>query len=157
MRYESWPRAVAAIKGLEDQRPIFLFANLLEDAQLAEFENGDESTEPDSDLIDYLRFPLSAFSLSPTRVIPRPTLSGNAFQPVNIRQIRDANGCWVLTRSDASTFERIASELNQKLTRSKNPEFEFEIQTQFVRLNNKDDARIPEWLSLFRVDLVPAN
>lgn len=153
MRYESWPRAVAAIEELDDERPVFLFANLLEDAQISGLESEGKANEVNDVLINYLRFPLAAFSVSPERVVPRPTLSGNAFQSKNIEQIIAAKGCWVLTRCDATTFARISRELNAGLEEIKDAEFN--VRTKFVRLTDDRDEWVPEWLSLFRIDLVP--
>ena len=153
MRYESWSRAVAAIKNLDDERPIFLFANLLEDAQIAKLEGEGKANEVTEVLTDYLRFPLTAFSVSPSRIVPRPTLSGIAFQPENIEQVIAADGCWVLTRSDPATFERIARELNTKLGQT--TDSDFSVQTKSVRLTDDTEVGIEEWLRLVRIDLLP--
>ena len=151
MRYENWPDAVAEIERLDDDRPIFLFANLLEDAQLAELEMPNKAVEIDASLIDYLRFPLTAFSIQNERVVPRPTLSGIAFQAEHIDRLVTAGGCWVLTRSDSGTFERIAGELYEKLGQI--DDADMSIRAKFVRLTSDRD-KVPEWLTLLCIDWV---
>ena len=152
MRYENWPDAVAEIERLDDDRPIFLFANLLEDAQLAELEMPNKAVEIDASLIDYLRFPLTAFSIQNERVVPRPTLSGIAFQAEHIDRAVVAGGCWVLTRGDSATFERIAGELYEKLGQI--DDADISIRAKLVRLA-RDRDKVPEWLTLLRIDWVP--
>ena len=152
MRYENWPDAVAEIERLDDDRPIFLFANLLEDAQLVELEKNNKANEIDTPLVDYLRFPLTAFSIQNERVVPRPTLSGIAFQPEHIDRAVASGGCWVLTRSDSATFERIAGELYEKLGQI--DDADISIRAKLVRLDSDTD-KVPEWLTLLRIDWVP--
>ena len=151
MRYENWPNAVAAINNLGDGRPVFLFANLLEDAQIAECEDANRAIP--SEQLDYLKFPLTAFAISPDQVIPRPTLVGNKFNSLDIEKIVAANSCWVFARTDAATFEWIAKSLNEKLSQAKLRGAGFEIKTKFVNLKSKVGQAVPEWLTLYRVDL----
>lgn len=149
LRFESWNRLIRAIhdSGNEEQ-PIFLFANLLEDEAVARSEQADESSGNlntlSADRRSYLKFPLTHASiLSEDRVRARPTHSGTPFSDSNIEEVIDKNGCWIILRGDPATVSRVVESFDRLM---KNRSIVY--QSSVMEKNAND---IPEWLSAIQI------
>ena len=114
MRFESWDATVKTIESeSKPEQVIFLFSNLLEDKLL-----GDPiaNAEADEALLEYLKFPLTwAGKLDSKRIIPRPTLQGDAFSQLQIDNAMNHSGFWVVIRGDEQTVLRISNQLGARL------------------------------------------
>lgn len=119
-RSENWKTPIEKINAVksEPDYPVFLFANVIEDA--------DASRVADLRFQKYLLFPLS-WPYSLDRLYPTvsagPTLEAPHFRLSQIQQAFQSKGCWVIVRGTKELAERIGLELELDLKNEfgKNP------------------------------------
>lgn len=111
-RSENWQTVIEKINSESgnQESPVFLFANIIEDADAMESD--------DLRFQNYLLFPLSwPYSLKRTypTVSAGPTLTAPHFRPSQIRKTLENEGCWVIVRGNKDLAERIGFELEMRV------------------------------------------
>lgn len=111
-RVEDWRTPIEKINSVKGGReqPVFLFANIIEDADATKID--------DLRFQNYLLFPLSwPYLLNRTypNVSAGATLAEPHFRPTQIQQALESRGCWVIVRGNKELAERIGLELEVNL------------------------------------------
>ncbi len=111
-RLENWQTVIEKINSESGKQeyPVFLFANIIEDADAMETD--------DLRFQNYLLFPLSwPYSLNRTypTVSAGPTLTAPHFRPTQIQKTLESEGCWVIVRGNKDLAEQIGFELEMSV------------------------------------------
>ncbi len=130
-RAEDWHTPIKKINSVTGdlEYPVFLFANIIEDADATKID--------DLRFQNYLLFPLSwpcLLNRNYPTVSAGATLAEPHFRPTQIQQALGSRGCWVIVRGTKELAERIGLELevNLKAKMAENSTIpSIPIQTQF--------------------------
>lgn len=107
-RFENWATPISEINTTvsKSRRPVFLFANLIEDH--------DALRNPETRFQNYLLFPVAGLyrlDASDRKLMAGPTLDSIHFNDVMIMSIKKHGGAWVIVRSDPELANEIGDEV----------------------------------------------
>ncbi|MEM9940523.1 MAG: hypothetical protein AAF939_02960 [Planctomycetota bacterium] len=107
-RTERWQPIVLEINRTSayKDKPVFLFANVIEDSASLEIEN--------SAFVEYLTFPLRGiYRVKFNPVIPRPTMARQHFAINDVKDAIESDGCWFVVRGNKMLVEEIVTQFGK--------------------------------------------